>query len=146
MLEEFRLYKNEQTQRLMLTKTELTEMRYKTVELPVGDSVKMGQQVFLNGAFYRVEAVRGKKAKLKPLENTGWELIATGIEAVRQYLNVLTETEVITEENRLIVRMRRPPMIVADKGTSYTFNEPFMLLYNYCMEKKIDLVLVFINS
>jgi len=146
LLEQFRLYENEQTKRLMLTKTELTEVKYRTVELPVGDSVRAGQEVFVNGAFYRVETVRGKKAKLKPLENAGWRLIATGIEAVKHYLNILAETEVITEQNRLIVKMKRPPMVTVDKGTSYTFNEAFMLLYNYCMENKIDLVLVFINS
>jgi len=129
----------------MLTKTEFTEIKYRTVELPVGDSVRTGQEVFLNGAWYKVETVRGKKAKLRPLENGNWKLIATGIEAVKQYLNVLAETEVITEENRLIVKMKRPPMVAVDKGTSYTFNEAFMLMYNYCMEKKIDLVLVFEN-
>ncbi|CAD98956.1 hypothetical protein AFV1_ORF146 [Captovirus AFV1] len=146
MLEEFRLYRNERTQRLMLTKTEFAEVKYKTVELPVGDSVRTGQEVFLNGAWYKVETVRGKKAKLRPLENGNWKLIATGIEAVKQYLNVLTETEVAVEENRLIVKMKRPPMVAVDKGTSYTFNEAFMLLYNYCMENKIDLILEFINS
>jgi len=145
LLEEFRLYKNEQTQRLMLTRTQLTEVKYKTVELPVGDSVRIGQEVFLNGSWYKVETVRGKKAKLRPLENQGWKLVATGIEAIKQYLSILTETEVITEENRLIVKMKRPPMVAVDKGTSYTFNEAFMLLYNYCMESHLDLVLVFEN-
>ena len=145
MLEEFRLYKNEQTQRLMLTRTQLTEVKYKTVELPVGDSVRIGQEVFLNGSWYKVETVRGKKAKLRPLENQGWKIIANGIEAVKQYLNVLTETEVITEESRLLIKMKRPPMVAVDHGTSYTFNEVFMLLYNYCMEKRIDLVLVLEN-
>jgi len=145
LLEEFRLYKNEKTQRMMLTKTEFTDIRYRTVELPVGDSVRVGQEVFLNGAWYKVETVRGRKAKLKPLENGNWKLIAVGVEAVKQYLNVLAETEVSVEENRLIVKMKRPPMVAVDKGTSYTFNEAFMLLYNYCMENKIDLVLEFIN-
>jgi len=146
LLEEFKLYRNEKTQRLMLTKTEFAEVRYRTVELPVGDSVRVGQEVFLNGAWYKVETVRGKKAKLKPLENGGWKLIAIGEQAVKQYISILTETEVTTEENRLIVKMKRPPMVAVDHGTSYTFNEAFMLLYNYCMEKKIDLVLMFINS
>lgn len=145
MLEEFKLYRNEKTQRLMLTKTEFSQVKYRTVELPVGDSVRTGQEVFLNGAWYKVETVRGKKAKLRPLENGNWKLIATGIEAVKQYLNVLAETEVVTEENRITVKMKRPPMVAVDHGTSYTFNEAFMLLYNYCMENKIDLVLVFEN-
>lgn len=145
MLEEFRLYRNRKTERMMLTKIDLDQIKYRTVELPVGDSVRAGQQIFLNGAWYKVETVRGKKAKLRPLENDEWELITTGLDAVKQYLNVLTETEVEVAENKLIVRMKRPPMIAVDKGTSYTFNEAFMLLYNYCMEKKVDLVIEFIN-
>lgn len=145
MLEEFRLYRNRKTERMMLTKIDLDQIKYRTVELPVGDSVRAGQQIFLNGAWYKVETVRGKKAKLRPIENDEWELITTGLDAVKQYLNVLTETEVEVAENRLIIRMKRPPMIAVDKGTSYTFNEAFMLLYNYCMEKKIDLVIEFIN-